>query len=133
MKTQFFNGLFSPVFFLGFPVKAGKFRSANNNHAKVPPVLKPQCQLTEGNYIPAREPAYQDNSRLPASLEDWLACKAALEIGQSSRKGMEEKAQARLMLGRRADHAKPPPAAIAHPRGAWKSVHGLNLTYPVRL
>ena len=65
--------------------------------------------------ISARRPARHDNSGLPASLEDWLVCKEALEICQRGRNGAKDEDHAWVVTAKPATRAKILPATIGRP------------------
>jgi hypothetical protein len=88
-KMQIIPGLFDTVFFPVFPVRAGK-TGVSENSADAAPSFKPQLAPGAAKCISARKLARHDNSDLPVSLEDWLACKAALEICRKGRQGTED-------------------------------------------
>ena len=78
MKTQSLSGLLDNVFLPGFRIMTVKHDGRDKFKSYSAPDVKPRSE-------PARKPAHRVASRLPASLQDWLNCKAALEISRRDR------------------------------------------------
>jgi len=79
------------------------------------PVSKPQLEPITAKRISGRKPARHDHSGLPASLKDWLVCKAALEIRQRGRGLTEDGSHAGTTTAKRETRARIPPAASVRP------------------
>jgi hypothetical protein len=114
MKTQFFSGSIDSVLFSVFPAKAGK-SGISDASAYCPPVFKSRLQPAGKERVFARKPAHQNNSGLPDSLEDWLACKAAREICRGGCDGTEDQDRLWQMAAKPAARKKIPPTASARP------------------
>jgi len=82
MKTQMVPGAYDPVFFPKPPAKSG---IPGRAHAGSPYFSRPSSEPITPGAISADTPGRHDNSSLPASLEDWLVCKEALDICQRGR------------------------------------------------
>jgi hypothetical protein len=86
MKTQIVLDSYDSAFFPVSPTKARKSGRINGGSPYFPRVSSEPIAVGR---IDARRPVRRDNSGLPASLEDWLVCKEALEICRRGRVGME--------------------------------------------
>lgn len=98
MKTRIISGSFNTGFFPLSPVKAEKAGGANGNTTNPPPAFKPRLEPVATKRLSAQRPAPRDHAGLPASLQDWLACDAAVEIRQSGRNGTEDASHAWGMM-----------------------------------
>lgn len=94
MKTQIVPGPFDTAVFPVFSAKAGK-TGVNGNSINSAPVSKSQLEPVAAKCNSARRPVRRGNFGLPASLQDWLACNAAVEIRQRGRNGTEDTGYAR--------------------------------------
>ena len=75
-------GAYDPVFFPKPPAKSG---IPGRAHAGSPYFPRLPSEPATLGAISADTPGHHDNSSLPASLEDWLVCKEALDICQRGR------------------------------------------------
>ena len=82
MKTQMVPGAYDPVFFPKLPAKSA---ISGRAHAGSPYFPHVASESSPVGPIPPDAAVRHDNSSLPASLEDWLVCKEALDICQRGR------------------------------------------------
>ena len=87
MKTQTIPSLFDNGFFPIFRARTAKSEGGNGFNSNSQSGLKPRLDPAGEKDVSVRKPVRRDNSGLPASLKDWLACKAALEISRRSHNG----------------------------------------------
>src|ERR1017187_1445537 len=105
MKTQIVPGSYDAVsvFFPMPPTKARKSGRVDGGGPYFPQVVS---EPAAAGRIDARRPARHDTSSLPASLQDWLICKAALEICRSGRVRTEDGDRARVAAARPATRSE---------------------------
>ena len=82
IKTQIASGAYEPVCFLK---PLAKSRTTDRMNGSNPYFSRVSSEPTPAGPISANAAVHPDNSSLPASLEDWLVCKEALEIRQRGR------------------------------------------------
>jgi len=79
MKTQLSTGAYEVSTFLACPLKTKPTEDKGNGNRNLPPA--PNLQLRPISVLLDWGPASYTDSRLPASLAEWLASKGALTIG----------------------------------------------------
>ena len=84
VKTQPVPGSLSTVFFPVFSAKAKK-TGVDGDGTNSVPVSKSQSEPVAAKRISARKPVGRGNFGLPASLQEWLDCDAAVEVRQKGR------------------------------------------------
>jgi hypothetical protein len=111
MKTQAVPGSFAAVFSPVFPARAGRSGGVSGASPNLPPVSRRPSEPVAAKHRPARP----DHSGLPASLKDWLVCKAALEIRQRGCELTEDGNHIGIMTAKPATCTRTPPAASVRP------------------
>jgi len=94
MKTQIVPGSFDTTFFPVFSAKAER-TGVNGNGTNSVPVSPKPLELVAMKLNSARKSGRRGHFGLPASLRDWLASNAAVEIRRRGRNGTEETSHAR--------------------------------------
>ena len=82
MKTQLATGSYEVSPFFANPLHTKPMEDKGNGNRNLPPA--PNLQIRPISVLLDWGPASYLDSRLPASLADWLASKDALTIGWSS-------------------------------------------------
>jgi hypothetical protein len=112
MKTQIVLGSYNITSFPVPPARANKSGRVNGGSPIFPGVSS--GQVAAGG-ISSRRPVPHDNSSLPASLDDWLVCKGAVEICRKSSDETENGSRAWAMAATPVTRGKNLSAAIARP------------------
>src|SRR5208282_2760514 len=115
MKTQIVLGSYHTAF---YPVPPTKVRKSSRVNGGSPDSPRVSMELIVAGRSSARRLARHDNSGLPASLEDWLVCKEALEICQRGCNGTGNGDHAWVVTAKPVTRAKNPPATSLRPQTA---------------
>jgi hypothetical protein len=113
MKTQIDLGSYHTTF---FPVPPTRGRKSGRVNGDRPDSPRGSTELIVAGRISARSPARHDHSGLPASLEDWLVGKGALEICLQGWNGTEDGSHAWVVMAKPAARAKMLPATSLRPQ-----------------
>jgi len=113
MKTQVVSSAYDAVCLLK---PLAKSRTTGRMDGNSPYFSRVASVPTPAGPISANAAVHPDNSSLPASLEDWLVCKEALEIRQRSRNLAEAGSDVWVMTARPVTRRSIPSKAVSYER-----------------
>jgi len=99
MKIQTVAGLFDDVFSPLFQTRMAKSNGGNGFNSNSEAGLKPRLEPESTKQNSVRKPVRRKYSGLPASLEDWLSCNAALEISRRGHNGTKKEDRTHTWAG----------------------------------